>query len=147
MVTNRKEFNLYETPSVKMELAPNKSRPTCYAIGGNYKNWGDGIINDADSHKYDYKKITKCIVTVYGLTNLPEDFCYRSFANTIIKSVYLSTDIKTIYSRAFYNCTALEDIYFNGTIDEWDKILKIADWHTNVPAKIVHCIDGDVNIK
>lgn len=138
-------MNLIEIPSIKMELTPIKSRPTCYAAGGVYKNWGDGTTDTTDKHKYNYSKIKACVATVYGLkTTIPENFCYTSFTNNIIKAIYINSDIKIIMPKAFYNCTGMENITYNGTKEDWKHVLKGLDWNFGVPAKIIHCIDGDV---
>lgn len=39
-----------------------------------------------------------------------------------LKTITIPSTITTIKSNAFVNCNALEDVYFDGTIDDWCKI-------------------------
>ena len=39
--------------------------------------------------------------------------------------------------NAFYGCTRLANIKFNGTTTQWSSISKGTDWKYNVPAKVV----------
>jgi hypothetical protein len=60
-------------------------------------------------------------------------------------------NITTIASQACYRCEKLENIYYNGTKSEWLEVDKYSstdgmEWNYNVPATVVHCIDGDVTI-
>ena len=61
---------------------------------------------------------------------------------------------------AFYNCSGLTSVNYTGTIEEWNAISKGSktieewnvinkkgNWNYNVPATVVHCTDGDVDIK
>ena len=47
------------------------------------------------------------------------------------------------YSQTFSHCTSLTDITYRGTIEQWKAIDKGRFWNTGVPAKVVHCTDGD----
>ncbi len=46
--------------------------------------------------------------------------------------------------RAFSNCTALTDIYYSGTIEEWDNITKSNNWNVSTGDYTIHCTDGDI---
>lgn len=52
----------------------------------------------------------------------------------------------------FCNNEQLNDIYYNGTIVEWQAIKKAEFWNVLekgpecIPATVVHCTDGDVEI-
>ena len=41
----------------------------------------------------------------------------------------------------------LTDIYYDGTIAQWNAITKADGWHGTMPAKVIHCTDGDCNIE
>jgi hypothetical protein len=46
----------------------------------------------------------------------------------------------------FSCCSSLTSMAFNGTKAQW-KGIELADrWKTHVPAEVIHCIDGDVEI-
>ena len=47
---------------------------------------------------------------------------------------------------AFYNCTNLSTIRFEGTLEEWNAIEKGTDWNKNVPATEVICSNGSVSL-
>lgn len=70
-------------------------------------------------------------------------FCNNS---TNIKTVYLYNKIKEIGDYAFADCYNINNIYYNGTIEEWDKIIKGAYIFDNCDTNIIHCIDGDVTL-
>ena len=42
---------------------------------------------------------------------------------------------------------SLENITFGGTREQWEKIEKEQGWNNDMPAKAVHCTDGDVEIQ
>jgi len=63
----------------------------------------------------------------------------------------IGTNVNYIGNCAIGGCTALSDIYYKGTMSEWNNILKEDLWATNEKgvyclANVVHCIDGDVAI-
>ena len=57
-------------------------------------------------------------------------------------------DTTKIDSRALAWCDKLENIYYNGTKTEWYAVEKCIqenyEWYYQIPATVVHCIDGDV---
>lgn len=50
------------------------------------------------------------------------------------------------YSQTFQGCSSLTDITYRGTIEQWKAIDKGRFWNSGVPAKVVHCTDGDTPI-
>lgn len=54
--------------------------------------------------------------------------------------------VTSIEKSAFDNCKSLIDITFQGTIAQWKKITLRDSWKHNIPATVVHCTDGDVEI-
>lgn len=63
-----------------------------------------------------------------------------------LKCVTISNKVSYISYYAFYNCPSLDTINYLGTIEEWNSINKLSDWAKNIPATVVHCSDGDVQI-
>ena len=51
-----------------------------------------------------------------------------------------------IGNSAFEGCTSLTSISYGGTIADWGSVSKGGDWKKDVPATVVHCIDGNANI-
>lgn len=61
-----------------------------------------------------------------------------------LESIEIPDSVTNIGKYAFYNCSSLTSITFNGTIAQWSAITKGEIWNRNVPATHVHCTDGDV---
>ena len=77
-----------------------------------------------------------------GVTNIGE--C-AFFACSSLKSITIPNSVTSIESFAFERCECLQDIQFQGTKKQWKNISKFF-WHKDVPAKVVHCTDGDVKL-
>lgn len=79
-----------------------------------------------------------------GVTEIGEG----AFHSSELTSVYLPSTLETINQRAFGYCRSMTDIYYNGTYEMWQNIIKNNgdslsyqwDYYTNY---ILHCIDGD----
>ena len=65
---------------------------------------------------------------------------------TQLKSIQLPERVTSIGFRAFASCTSLENITFSGTREQWEKIEKGTNCYYKIPAKVIHCTDGDVEI-
>ncbi len=65
---------------------------------------------------------------------------------TQLKSIELPERVTSIGFRAFASCTSLENITYNGTREQWEKIEKGTNCYYKIPAKVIHCTDGDVEI-
>ena len=63
-----------------------------------------------------------------------------------LKSVTIGNGVKIIRQEAFKDCTSLSTFNFEGTTSQWCSIIKGEDWNSGVPATVVHCKDGDINI-
>ena len=63
-----------------------------------------------------------------------------------VESVVIPNSVTTIDHYAFYGCTSLTSINFEGTIAQWNAITLGGDWNYNVPATYVQCSDGQVAI-
>jgi hypothetical protein len=58
----------------------------------------------------------------------------------------IPASVTSIGDEAFWFCKSLTSITFNGTKAQW-KGIKLGDaWKKNVPAKVIHCTDGEVKI-
>lgn len=74
-----------------------------------------------------------------------------------LKTITLPSSVKHIDSMAFLGCTNLKNIYYNGTDDGWNAIVKATNWDLNTPIYKVwtkcpcldktHDHDGDGTIK
>ena len=63
-----------------------------------------------------------------------------------LTSIIIPSTVISIEEDAFGWCDSLKMISYNGTKQQWEQ-LELGDcWNEDVPAKVVHCIDGDVEI-
>ena len=63
-----------------------------------------------------------------------------------LTSIVIPDSVTSIEWWAFCGCKSLTDITFQGTIAQWKKINIRDSWKHNIPATVVHCTDGDVEI-
>ena len=64
-----------------------------------------------------------------------------------LKSIRIPKSVERMEFGVFSGCTALSDIEFDGTAEQWKHIKIGARWHDGVPAKVVHCSDGEVSLE
>ena len=64
-----------------------------------------------------------------------------------IEYVSIPTSVSNIALAAFHSCINLKTIIFEGTVQEWNAIIKSPyGWSQNVPATYVQCSDGTVSL-
>ncbi len=82
--------------------------------------------------------------------NIPdgvETIGYQAFYDCIsLTEITLPDSLISIANRAFYGCTRLKKITFNGTAQQWGEVEKGTYWSYNVPAALVICKNGSVQI-
>ena len=62
----------------------------------------------------------------------------HTFANTSgIKNVVIPKDVKLISQYAFHGCNSIEEIYYTGTADEWERVC-IADHNGSLSTATVY---------
>ncbi len=70
---------------------------------------------------------------------------YYTFHNYIaLKTITIPKTVKVIGISAFENCTNLTTIVFEGTMEEWNNILKHNNWDLNTGDYTVYCSDGKI---
>ena len=62
-----------------------------------------------------------------------------------LTSITIPNSVNYIYYKAFEKCKSLNTIQYEGTMQQWKDIYKHS-WRKGVPAKVVHCTDGDVKL-
>ena len=60
-----------------------------------------------------------------------------------LTSITIPKSVTSIGEKAFEGCKSLTNITFQGTIAQWNEIDFGNRWNYEVPAKFVHCTDGD----
>ena len=63
---------------------------------------------------------------------------------TSLESVTIPDGVTEIGESAFAYCKSLSEIRFDGTVTQWEVVKKGRDWNRDIPAKVVHCADGNV---
>lgn len=89
----------------------------------------------------------KCIgLTSVSIGSSVTSIGYCAFYDcTALTSITIPESVTSIESFAFGGCTALATINYSGTISQWNEVqLSLSSWHSEVPATVVHCTDGDV---
>jgi hypothetical protein len=73
--------------------------------------------------------------------------CTNSFMNAKrLTSIEIPNSITEINYYAFCDCTSLKTIIYEGTMDEWNAIVKGSYWHYNTPIAEIQCSDGVVSL-
>jgi len=112
----------------------------------------------SDGLKYSYDTDYYSVVTGVGSCKEKDIVISTSYKNrevwrigkeafadcTYIESITLPFMTFTIDDRAFAGCINLKDVYFEGTVDDWESISKGADWNKDCLFTVIHCWDGDI---
>ena len=82
------------------------------------------------------------------LPNCVERLAFSPFGGTAVTEITLPNSLMEFDEGTFVNSYHIETIKFKGTMQEWENIWK-AGWTglDEMQATVVHCIDGDVQIK
>ena len=64
-----------------------------------------------------------------------------------LTSVLISKHTTNIGNMTFDGCKSLIDIRYTGTIEQWQEIKLGTCWNRDIPTKIVHCTNGDVEVE
>ena len=84
------------------------------------------------------------IVTIgNGVTSIGEQAFSLCFSLT---SITIPNSITSIGDSVFWRCTNLTNIYFAGTMAQWNAITLGDDWNYDVPATYVQCSDGQLSL-
>lgn len=84
------------------------------------------------------------LTTAYLGDSLEVTNDYMFMNCTELKTVTISSKVTTFGTSLFKGCTSLADIYYEGTLEQWNAITKGNYWANNVPSRtcVVHFSDG-----
>ena len=87
-------------------------------------------------------------LTNINFPNKLEIIDYEAFYECYsLPRIDIPASVNVIGERAFRECYSLTDIYFKGTVDEWNAITFGDNWNMDVPATEVICADGTVSLQ
>ena len=82
-------------------------------------------------------------VGVYHVTSIGES-AFEGCSS--LESITIPASVMSIGVHAFKGCSSLTDINYRGTIGQWQDITLDDEWNKKVPAKVISCTDGSVDI-
>ena len=62
-----------------------------------------------------------------------------------LTSIVIPDSLTSIGSNAFRFCSRLKSITFEGTVMQWNLIVKYANWDSDTGSYTVYCTDGEIN--
>jgi hypothetical protein len=104
-------------------------------------SFGDSYANPLVYAKNLYvnnELVTKLVIP-NTVTKIP---AYAFYSCDSLTSVEIPKTVKNIGAQAFAYCANLTKITFAGTVDEWNAIVKVDGWNTNLSVTEVICDDG-----
>ena len=63
-----------------------------------------------------------------------------------LTSITIPASVMSVGVHAFKGCSLLTGINYRGIIEQWGKITLDDEWNKKVPAKVISCTDGSVDI-
>ena len=104
-------------------------------------------MNNAAFRECTAKKITSLgKITTINANDSDAWFGNIYFCPNLIE-LHLPVTLTSLSKYSIGNNYKLTDIYYDGTIAQWNAITKADGWHGTMPAKVIHCTDGDCNIE
>ena len=99
--------------------------------------------------KIDFKMFSKCInlinVAIPNSVTLIEAHAFDEC--TSLRQIIIPNSVTEIDDCAFYGCSSLDEIVYAGTIKECNQIEFDESVFEGVPAKVIKCKDGEVEIE
>ena len=74
-----------------------------------------------------------------------DDFAFLDCIN--LREIIIPESLKLMGISAFFDCTSLTNVTYEGTVDQWKSVSKRMDWAHRSVFDVVHCTDGDVPIE
>lgn len=103
----------------------------------------NGNVTDIASDAFHTCANLKKVKLDNNVTNLlGACFCWCSN----LEEVEIGKGVKSIGRNLFYGDSKLTDIFYNGSIDEWNKISKDPAWNANTKIQTIICKDGNIEL-
>ena len=87
--------------------------------------------------------IKKLNLKNYELKNIPS---YSFYNCNKLESIVLPESITSIGEDAFSGCSSLENVYYKGTMDQWNSISLDVFWNVGCPFTEIQCSDGNIKL-
>ena len=100
----------------------------------------NSVISIEDCAFYECSAITSVTIP-NSVTSIGK---YTFYYCKSLTSLNIPNSVTNIKNGAFYDCTSITYITFDGTMEEWNSILKGFNWNYKVPATYIQCTDGQV---
>lgn len=158
-VTQIGSFAFYRFPNISSVVLPCsvkligasafvKEGLTAVYYNGDLSDWCDIEFSNPPANPIYYAGalyINNELVTNLTLPNTITEIKESAFARLkSITSLTIPTSIARIGKWAFFHCDNLEEIYFNGTVEQWNTVEKDRDWANTTLAQKVICSDSTV---
>lgn len=78
-----------------------------------------------------------------GVTSIEESVFQGCSA---LEGITIPNSVTSIGEWVFCDCSSLKSIRYSGTKESWAKIKLDGSWNSDIPAKVIHCSDGDIVI-
>ena len=102
----------------------------------------DGVVSIGDRAFYGCNNLTS--VTIPDSVTSIGDRAFCGCNN--LTSVTIPDSVTSIGSSAFWDCYSLEAVRFEGTVEQWDAVVKGNSWDYDCPFTEVVCSDGVVDV-
>ena len=140
------EGYFYINTKLKTYVVPNNITRICYKafnasdiekihITSNVYDINQGAFEDCD--------FLETVTMDEGIKYI-DDSCFYSC--DALKYVVLPKSLKRIGHNVFNSCDVLTEIHYNGTIDDWNKIINREFINEGSYISKIICIDGEINL-